>query len=259
MQDLNLTVVQTPIDWQDKSANLARLDNLLEDLRGRTDLILLPEMFTTGFTMDPAPFAEPPGGPTYAWMAERAAETGAVVAGSLIVADDGVYYNRFVWMRPDGTHAAYDKRHLFAMAGEDAHYARGRERLVVELKGWRVCPLVCYDLRFPVWARNDDAYDLLVYVANWPDKRSYDWRTLLAARAIENQCFVAGVNRVGDDPNGHHYRGDSCVIDPGWRQVLWQQAEETAVHTETLPADHLHRVRQTLPFQLDRDAFTISP
>jgi predicted amidohydrolase len=258
MNDLHVSLIQSAIVWQSPTANLTHYARLMADLEGATDLIVLPEMFTTGFTMDPAANAETMSGPAVQWMTEQAAKTGAVVTGSLVIEEGGKYYNRLIWMRPDGTYATYNKRHLFVMAGEHEHYVAGSARLVVNLKGWRVCPMVCYDLRFPVWARNDGAYDLLIYTANWPNKRSYDWNTLLKARAIENQCYVVGVNRVGTDANGHEYNGDSCVIDPGWRHTLYHVEKTEAVHTETLSAEHLMEVRRRLPFLEDRDGFTIS-
>jgi predicted amidohydrolase len=257
MSPLKVTIIQSAIAWQAPAANLTHYAELMENIEGPTDLIILPEMFTTGFTMDPAGNAEPMDGPAMNWLADQAAKAQAVITGSLVIEEDGKYYNRLVWMTPDGSYQTYDKRHLFKMAGEHEHYAAGRERLVVELKGWRVCPMVCYDLRFPVWVRNDDAYDLLIYTANWPDKRSYDWNTLLRARAVENQCYVVGVNRVGADANGHAYNGDSCVIDPGWNKTLYHVEQAEAVHTETLSMEHLLEVRQKLPFLADRDGFTL--
>jgi len=257
MTDLRITLLQSAIAWHDPAANLAHYQKMMGEIGETTDLVILPEMFTTGFTMAAAENAETMDGPTVRWMAEQAAALAAVITGSLIIDDGGKYYNRLIWMRPDGTYATYDKRHRFAMAGEHEHFEAGTERLVVKLKGWRVCPLICYDLRFPVWARNDDAYDLLIYTANWPDKRSYDWNTLLRARAIENQCYVAAVNRVGEDASGHAYNGDSCVIDPGWRKTLWHEARVEAVHTEILSAEHLAEVRRKLPFLVDQDGFSI--
>ena len=257
MQDLRVTPVQAALIWEDPAANRAHFDRLLQELPGRTDVVVLPEMFTTGFTMNPAPVAEPMDGPTVAWMREQAGRLDAVVTGSLVIEENGAYHNRLVWMRPDGSYDTYDKRHRFAMAGEHEHYARGNERLVTVWRGWRVCPLICYDLRFPVWARNDDSYDLLIYTANWPDRRAYDWLTLLRARAIENQCYVVGVNRTGTDAGGHHYRGDSCVVDPGWRRMLWHAAHEPALATVTLAGSHLAQVRESLPFLRDRDSFTV--
>ncbi|MTB50293.1 amidohydrolase [Lewinella sp. W8] len=258
MKDLTVSLLQSKLVWHDPAANRARFDALIGRIAVPTDLIILPEMFTTGFTMDAAANAEPMDGPSMQWMREKAGETRAVVTGSLIISENGKYFNRLVWMTPSGAYQTYDKRHLFAMAGEHEHYEMGQKRLTVELSGWKICPLICYDLRFPVWARNTDAYDLLIYTANWPDRRAYDWRTLLRARAIENQCYVVGVNRVGEDDSGHHYRGDSCIVDPGWRHVLFQAAEEEVVHTQTLSAAHLQDVRAKLPFLIDRDDFTIS-
>ncbi|MEM9928890.1 MAG: amidohydrolase [Bacteroidota bacterium] len=257
MQDLNVTLVQSTIEWHDASANLTHYSKLLEQMEGPTDLIVLPEMFTSGFTMEPALVAEPMEGPSMQWMQQQAAKFAAVVTGSLVVELAGKYYNRLVWMYPNGAYQTYDKRHLFAMAGEHEHYVPGTERLIVEYKGWRICPLICYDLRFPVWARNNDAYDVLIYTANWPNKRTYDWRTLLQARAIENQCYVVGVNRIGMDANGHEYNGDSCVIDPGWRHTLYHVEQVVDLKTVSLSADHLLEVRSRLPFLQDQDVFSI--
>jgi len=257
MTDLHVTLLQSTITWQNPVANLAHYTEMMARIDGPTDLIILPEMFTTGFTMEPALHPETMGGTAMQWMHEQAAKYRAAVVGSLVMKVEGKYFNRLIWMNPDGSHRAYDKRHLFAMAGEHEHYVAGAERLIVEYKGWRICPLICYDLRFPVWARNDEAYDLLIYTANWPDKRSYDWLTLLKARAIENQCYVAAVNRVGTDANGYAYNGDSCVIDPGWNKTLYHVEKVEAVHTETLSATHLQEVRQRLPFLQDRDEFEI--
>lgn len=257
MTDLKVTLIQTTIAWEDPAANLAHYEQHIASIEGKTDLIILPEMFTTGFTMNPAANAEPMNGPSMQWLAQQAAETGAVVTGSLVIEEEGHYFNRLIWMPPNGQFQTYNKRHLFAMAGEHKHYLAGRERLIVRYRGWRICPLICYDLRFPVWARNDEAYDLLIYTANWPSRRRYDWQTLLKARAIENQCYTIGVNRVGTDANGHPYSGDSCVIDPGWRHTLYHVEEIEEVRTETLSAEHLMKVRQRLPFLADRDRYSI--
>ena len=257
MNDLRITLVQTEISWCDPAENRRRLTDRLAELVGTTDLVVLPEMFTTGFTMEPGPVAEPMGGPSMRWMQARAAALGAVVTGSLVIEEGGFYYNRLIWMRSDGTHAAYDKRHLFAMAGEGDRYVAGRERLIVDYKGWRICPLVCYDLRFPVWARNTDAYDLLIYTANWPSKRRAQWRTLLNARAIENQAYVVGVNRVGTDNNGYHYSGDSLVASPGEAGELYHVEQSESVDTVLLPGADLVEIRTRLPFLTDRDTFTL--
>lgn len=257
MAQLKITLVQSEIIWEDPAANLAHYGEVLDRMVEPTDLIILPEMFTTGFTMDPQPYAETMDGLSIRWMAAQADRWKAAVTGSLIIKEDGKYFNRLIWMEPGGKYQTYDKRHLFAMAGEHEEYEAGTERLIIDYNGWRICPMICYDLRFPVWARNDDAYDLLIYTANWPNKRAYDWMTLLRARAIENQCYVAAVNRVGTDANGHEYNGDSCVIDPGWRHVLWHAEKEEAVQTVALTAEHLMEVRSRLPFLQDRDQFTI--
>jgi predicted amidohydrolase len=258
MTDLTVTLFQTNIAWEDPEANLAHYTELIASIGQPTDLIILPEMFTTGFTMNPAANAETMAGPAMQWLAQQAKVAQAVITGSLVIEEDGKYYNRLIWMMPDGNYEAYNKRHLFAMAGEHEYYEKGRDRLIVEYKGWRICPLICYDLRFPVWARNEDAYDLLIYTANWPDKRAYDWRTLLKARAIENQCYTIGVNRVGTDANGLGYNGDSCVISPGWLKTVYHTEQVEDVHTERLFGEHLIEVRQQLPFLQDRDGFNLS-
>jgi omega-amidase len=261
-RDLRLTLVQAELAWEDPAANREAFDRRLYGLEGRTDLVLLPEMFATGFTMDPAPHAEPMDGPTVAWMAETAARLDAVVAGSLVIASGEGYRNRLVWMRPDGTRDHYDKRHLFTYAGEHERYAPGRERLVTAWRGWRVCPLVCYDLRFPVWSRNHapgaaaPPYDLLLYVANWPARRGAAWSALLAARAIENMAWTAGLNRVGEDGNGIGYDGRSALHDP-LGEPVWQARGTEAVHTLTLSAEGLRAARERFRFLDDRDGFTL--
>jgi predicted amidohydrolase len=256
VRDLNVTLVQQPLAWQEAGANRARFAALLAPLAGRTDLVVLPEMFTTGFSMQAAELAEPMDGATVEWLRATAASLGAVVTGSLIVAAGGGYRNRLLWARPDGTLAAYDKRHLFRMAREHEHYAAGDERVVVELGGWRVLPLVCYDLRFPVWSRNRGDYDLAIYVANWPAARRYAWSTLLRARAIENLCYVVGVNRVGADGAGVAYAGDSVALDP-LGQPLVELADAAAVTQVTLSAAALADHRRRFPAHLDADAFRL--
>jgi predicted amidohydrolase len=255
VRDLNVTLVQQPLAWQDAAANRARFAELLAPLVGRTDLVVLPEMFTTGFSMQAAELAEGMEGPSVEWLRTMAARLGAVVAGSVIVADGG-YRNRLLWARPDGTLAAYDKRHLFRMAREHEHYTAGEERVVVDLNGWRVLPLVCYDLRFPVWSRSRDDYDLALYVANWPAARRHAWSTLLRARAIENLCYVVGVNRVGADGAGIDYAGDSVALDP-LGQPLAELGDAAAVTRVTLSADALREHRRRFPAHLDADAFRL--
>ncbi|CAH1002359.1 Omega-amidase YafV [Neolewinella maritima] len=251
---LTLTLLQSDPIWQDPATNRSQLTERLTPLAGRTDLIILPEMFTTGFSMDAARLAEPHDGATVDWMCTQADRLEAALCGSIIVADGGRYYNRLYWVAPGGRTLHYDKRYLFTPGGEHEHYSAGSERLVVDYRGWKICPLVCYDLRFPEWSRNDpaDPFDLLIYVASWPSARASDWCTLLAARAIENQCYVAAVNRVGEDGNGLRYRGDSRVIDPGPRGVLAALSEVDTTLTLTIARQEVLDLRRRLPFLVDR-------
>lgn len=259
-QSLRVTLVQAELAWHDAPANRRHFEQLIQPLAGETDLIVLPEMFTTGFTMA-TEVAEPVNGPSVDWLRETAAQVNATITGSIVTQDHGRYFNRLIWMRPDGTHASYDKRHLFRMAREHEHYAAGNERLIVEVAGWRVCPLVCYDLRFPVWSRNqlatDKGYDVLVYVANWPERRRYAWQTLLRARAIENLSYCIGVNRVGKDAKGIDYVGDSAAID-FLGQPLTAPSETEFVATAVLDRAALENFRAKFPAHLDADAFVVS-
>lgn len=257
LPDLELALIQTELAWQDPAANRAHFETLLEQARG-ADLIVLPEMFSTGFCMDSAALAEPENGPTSLWLSEQAKRVDAVVTGSLIIrAADGSYRNRLLWARPDGTVAHYDKRHLFRMAGEHKHYAAGDEQVVLELNGWRVRPLICYDLRFPLWSRDPHTTDLLLYTANWPAARRQHWNRLLPARAIENLCYVAAVNRVGEDGKGHGYTGDSQVLDFQGSSLL-QAGEADGVFRTRLSASALAAYRERFPAHLDADAFTLT-
>ncbi len=247
-------MVQADLVWENRSGNLSQFSRLLEPLCGQTDLILLPEMFTSGFSMSASRLAEPEDGPTRAWMAEQAAKANAVISGSYIVEEAGSYYNRLLWVSPDGQIARYDKRHLFSLAGEHLYYRAGQTRLITELKGWRICPLICYDLRFPVWSRNTVDFDVLVYVANFPARRAHAWKSLLVARAIENQCYTIGVNRIGVDGNGHDYSGDSCVLDFEGQYLAIATTGEY-VSTFTLEASPMLEFRKRFPFLTDRDDF----
>lgn len=224
------------------------------------ELIILPEMFSTGFTMEPAALAEKMDGETVAWMKRHAARKRAVITGSIIVEEDGKYLNRLIWMLPTGDFGYYDKRHLFSYAGEQHNYHRGNKKLIASLKGWKINLQVCYDLRFPIWARQpverEKRYDLYINVANWPAKRSHAWRSLLTARAIENQAFVIGVNRVGDDGNNHHYSGDSMILDP-LGEPLYHQPEKEDIFTYTLQKQVLQDVRSHFSFLDDADAYAI--
>jgi omega-amidase len=255
---LRVTLAQQPLVWQDPGENRRRFETLLAPLSGATDLVILPETFTTGFTMQVERVAEPAGGPTAVWLRQLAEQMDAAVTGSVITAEEGRYYNRLLWAQPGGSLRHYDKRHLFRMGGEHEHFTPGRAAWTVEWRGFRICPLVCYDLRFPVFSRRrpDLDYDLLLYVANWPAVRAYAWRQLLVARAIENQAFVVGVNRVGVDGCGIEHRGDSRVCD-FVGQPLAELAATAALHTVELDLQALRAFRERFPAHLDADRFTL--
>ena len=253
---LRVTLVQAELAWQAPATNRRALAAHFRGLAGHTDLVVLPEMFSTGFSMDAEGLAETMDGPTVDWMREEAAALGCVITGSLIVRDGPHCYNRLVWARPDGTTEHYDKRHLFRLAGEQDHFAAGSRRLVTELKGWRVCPMICYDLRFPVWSRSRGDYDLLLYVANWPQRRAFAWSTLLRARAIENLTYVVGVNRIGRDGNGTTYAGDSVALD-FLGQPLSSEGGGDRVETVVLDREALASYRNSFPAHLDADRFSL--
>lgn len=256
-EDLHITLIQTGLYWERSDLNLEMLAAKIQSISEVTDLILLPEMFSTGFSMKPEQFAETTGGTVMQWMKQLAKEKDAVICGSIMMKDEGKFYNRLIWMRPDESHDFYDKRHLFGLGEEHQHYSKGKQRLIVELKGWRILPLVCYDLRFPVWSRNTEQYDVLLYVASWPERRIHAWKTLLEARAIENQCYVIGVNRVGNDGNGIYHPGESSLIDPKG-EILFREEHYECTHTFTLSWHHLNHIRESLPFLKDRDSFEIN-
>ncbi|AFC25893.1 amidohydrolase [Saprospira grandis] len=251
---MKITLVQANLHWEDASANLAHFDQLLAPLAPKeSDLIILPEMFTTGFSMSPQKLAEPMMGPAMQWMQQKAQALEAVLAGSLIIEEGGKYYNRFVWMPPSGDYLCYDKKHLFTMAQEELHYEAGQEKIIIAYKGWRICPFVCYDLRFPIWNRNrqEERYDLAIYVANWPDKRSAHWRALLQARAIENQAYVAAVNRVGVDGTDLYYSGYSSLIAADGK-ILFQLKDKEQIKNIKISIDELLAIRKGLPFLKDQ-------
>ena len=255
---VRVTLVQQPLLWQDPEGNRARLQGLLAPLEGRTDLVVLPETFTTGFSMQPERLAEPPDGPTAAWLQQIAQRLGAAVTGSVMTVDDGRYFNRLLWAEPGGVVRHYDKRHLFRMGREHEHFSPGRQAWCIEWRGMRFCPLVCYDLRFPVFSRRRPGldYDALVYVANWPAARAYAWRQLLPARAIENQAYVIGVNRVGADGEGRAHAGDSLVCD-FLGQPLAELGGAAAVTGVTLDGHALGAFRERFPAHLDADRFSL--
>lgn len=254
--NLCVSIVQKQISWENKSANLAQYERLLTSVQDGTDLIVLPEMFSTGFTMNAASMAEPQNGPTLKWMESISKEKNAVVTGSYIVEEEGRYFNRLVWMSPDGHYKTYDKKHLFTYAKEDLYYKAGQQHLIAELKGWKIMPLICYDLRFPVWSRNVFGYDILLYVANFPEKRRFAWQQLLIARAIENQAYTIGVNCVGKDGNDISYSGDSLILDYEGNTLVHLAYSET-IHTLTLNYDNLQAFRARFAFLKDQDIFSI--
>ncbi len=290
MSTLTITIIQTNLHWEDKPANLKMLEEKINGITEKTEVVVLPEMFSTGFSMQPKLLAEKMDGESVSWMKKMAASKKIILTGSLIIEDEGNYYNRFIWMLPNGQYGYYDKRHLFAYAGEDGEYTAGSKRLIASVKGWKINLLVCYDLRFPVWARqtsppaplleergeeveNSESgkehknserkeispeYDVLIYVANWPERRNHAWKTLLQARAIENQCYVVGVNRVGKDGKDIYHSGDSMVVD-AMGEILYTKAHEEDIFTITLQKDKLEETRTKLPFLKDADDFFIEP
>ena len=260
MQDLNISLIQSELHWQSIEANLAMFEEKIWKLDQKSDVILLPEMFNTGFTMEVA-LAEPMNSKTFRWMKQMASQTGALMLGSYIVKEQGQHFNRLLWMEPNGEFAHYDKRHLFRMAEEHKTYSQGNELLIRNWKGWNICPLVCYDLRFPVWSRNRTAdsqpsYDLLVYVANWPQARVGAWDALLKARAIENACYSIGLNRVGVDGNDIPYNGHSTAYNFKG-EALFEAGEKEGLHSISIDHQALTAYRKAFPVHLDADDFEV--
>lgn len=255
--DLRLTLVQTDLVWEDPEANRSNIERLLQECQP-SDVVLLPEMFPTGFSMNPEPLAEDMNGPTARWMKGMAKQLDSALAGSVIIREAEKFYNRLIWAEPDGTIRHYDKRHRFSFAGEDAKYTAGTERPTWTWRGCRIRPQVCYDLRFPVWSRNDDDYDFLFYVACWPERRSHPWKSLLVSRAIENMAFVAGLNRVGKDGNGVTHSGDSAVLNALGEVIASAKPNKTEILHVVLSADELRQARERFRFLQDRDSFEIS-
>jgi omega-amidase len=263
MQDLKISLIQSDLHWEDVEANLAMFEEKIWQIGNSTDVIILPEMFTTGFTMAASKHAEHMNMRTFKWMKQMADQTGALILGSYIVTVHERYYNRLLWMEPGGNFKTYDKRHLFRMSNEHKTYSPGESLLISTWKGWRICPMVCYDLRFPVWSRNKWdintkklSYDVMVYVANWPTTRIDQWDTLLKARAIENLSYVAGVNRIGQDENGVEYNGHSSIISPKGELIYTNEGMETT-RTLELSANSLQAFRDRFPAFMDADEFTI--
>lgn len=255
---LAVGMLQADLLWQSPVENRERLGKLLSATAAGLDLVLLPEAFTTGFTRAAPDYAEPIPGPTLAWMAEQANAHQVTLAGSFLVREQGAFFNRLVWMQPSGDFGHYDKRHLFSMAGENDVFSAGHQRAIFNCQGWRCCPMICYDLRFPVWSRSLGDYDMLCYVANWPDPRVSQWQKLLAARAIENQAYVAGVNRVGRDPNGCIYSGSSQFYDP-LGEVMGANGGGEAMLRADFSASRLQELRTRFPVLNDADRFSLIP
>ena len=252
--NLKVTLIQSEIHWEDVEKNLTMFAQKIDAIQESTDVVILPEMFTTGFSMESAKLAEKMDGKTVSWMKEQAKKTNAVITGSLIIEEEERYYNRLIWAQPEGTIFTYDKRHLFRMAEEDQHFSAGEERLIIEWKGWKICPLICYDLRFPVWSRNaDPAFDCLIYVANWPEARKDPWIKLLEARAIENQVYVLGLNRVGSDEKEITYSGNSMVVNPKGNDVGNIKPSSNEIITIELNKQELEDFREKFPVGLDAD------
>ncbi len=257
MSELKLALVQADLVWEDASRNRDKFERLLSSVSSSVDIIVLPEMFSTGFSMEPQRLAEPLDGPTITWMRQKAAAMQAVITGSVIIEEEDQYFNRLIWMMPSGEFQYYNKRHLFTLAGEEKVYTAGTTQLLINYRDWKIMPLICYDLRFPVWSRNQFQYDLLLYVANFPDKRSFAWRSLLQARAIENQSYTIGLNRVGTDGNGIYYAGDSMLVSYNGRIATHLPPREI-VQEVTITKAPQDNFRQKLAFLPDQDEFIIS-
>lgn len=256
---MHITLIQTDIIWEDKQANLRRLQLKLEELQGGTDLVVLPETFTTGFSMHTDKLAEPAQGTTINLLQQYSSKYGIALAGSLIVSQGESFRNRFFFLTPEGKATYYDKRHLFRMGNENQHFTAGTERPIIRYHKFNILPQICYDLRFPVWSRNVKCeYDLLIYVACWPASRRLAWDTLLRARAIENQCYVCGVNRVGTDGNGIRYNGGSAVYSPKGECIAGIPEENEGVATIRLDLESLHTFRQHFPVWQDADLFQLT-
>ncbi len=256
MQDLSVTLIQTFLYWEDPVANRAMLEEKISSI-DKTDIIILPEMFTTSFTNNAGKFAEPMNLNTFKWMKQLSAQSGACIVGSYCIKEGTRFYNRLLWMQPDGTFYTYDKRHSFRMSDEHKVYTAGEKQLIVEYKGWKIAPFICYDLRFPVWSRNTaNKYDLAIYVANWPEARAHAWKSLLPARAIENISYVVGLNRIGTDGLGLVYSGDSVVQDFKGMPLAELQSEEK-IETVVLSKKALEAFRLIFPAFLDADGFEI--
>lgn len=266
MSTLTITTIQTHLHWEDKASNLKMFEEKINGIKEKTELVILPEMFSTGFAINPEKLAEKMDGPTVMWMKKIASEKNIIVTGSIIIEEGEKYFNRLVWMLPNGQYGIYDKRHRFAFAGENEKYTAGDNRLIASVKGWKINLQVCYDLRFPVWSRqsphseNEEGleFDAIIYVANWPERRNHAWKSLLIARAIENQSYVIGLNRIGEDGDGLYHSGDSMIVGP-LGEILYHQEHKEEIFTYTLQKEKLDEARSKFPFWKDADDFLIQP
>jgi omega-amidase len=261
MFSLSFTLIQSNLFWENATQNLEMFSKKLDAIDRKTNVVILPEMFSTGFSMQPNLFAEKMDGNTIQWMKQQAAKHKIILCGSVMIEAEGNYFNRFVWMQPNGVFATYDKKHLFAFAGENNYFTAGKNQIITQANGLKIKPLICYDLRFPVWARQqtnttNDMYDVLLYVANWPERRSYAWKSLLVARAIENQCFVIAVNRIGKDGNDINHSGDSMIINP-LGEIIYSNANEESIFTYTIEKSVVDEIRAKFHFYKDADSFNI--
>ena len=254
-ENLKIALVQSELAWENPESNRIHFSEIIAAITSDVDLIVLPEMFTTGFTMNPKNISTSEGQKTVTWMQELATKKNMAITGSLVFFENGDYTNRLFFVEPAGQVSQYDKRHTFTLAGEDQVYRAGNDKLIVLYRGFKICPMICYDLRFPVWARNVEDYDILMYVANWPKLRIDAWDALLKARSIENMAYCIGVNRVGEDDAGFSYSGHSSVYDPLGNQLVFSETE-TVLHV-TLSKRRVHELRNKLKFLADRDEFTL--
>lgn len=257
-ETLKLIIIQSDLVWEDPNTNRASFSQRIKSISGEVDLIVLPEMFTTGFSMNAKDLAEDPEGKTLQWMIDIATNYKTAITGSVMIKEADSFFNRLFFVYPDGTYKHYDKRHTFTLAGEHKVYTAGTNKLILNYKGFKICPLICYDLRFPVWARNTEEYDILLYVANWPKKRISAWDALLKARAIENMCYCIGVNRVGQDGNQHEYIGHTAVYDVLGNQISTVDNEIEFMQTIYLEKEHIDLNRKHLQFLNDRDEFNLN-
>lgn len=254
---LSVAILQVDLIWENPKANRALFDDKINAIKNQVDLIVLPEMFNSGFTMNATSVAETMDGETISWLKIKAKENNVAIIGSLVISDNNNYYNRLICVEPNGNILHYDKRHTFTLAGEHKVYAAGNKKVIFNYKGWKICPLVCYDLRFPIWSRNVEDYDVLVYVANWPKVRINAWDSLLQARAIENMSYCIGVNRVGFDGNNHEYSGHSAIYDVLGQRIDSIPREKEATEVIDLNKNHIKKYREKLNFLKDRDAFNL--